>query len=232
MRISDYYKDLSYGILSNIAIGSNGKGVITEQGKPQVLLALNEGLLKIFQRFNLREKTVEVIQIGHITNYHLLPRYAASHGSPERYPYIQDSHANPFEDEVLKILRVNDKEGRRFPLNDPTLPYSLFTPEPLILQVPHPKDGDPLFVSYQARHPVLVPDDESQEIGLPHILVPALNAYVGFRIFNNMGTQDSMQKAQGYLAEYESLCGEADEQDNLNTSEAYNGEKFKQRGFV
>ena len=71
MNIEDLFTSLSYGELNNLSMSADGSGSIEESKQPQILLYANEGLLRLYGRFLLKENDVLIEMVEHITNYHL-----------------------------------------------------------------------------------------------------------------------------------------------------------------
>lgn len=234
MKISELYKTLSYGELSNLSIGMDGVGSILEDAKPRILHYANEGLTRLYGRFILKEKDVMIELVDHITNYHLLRMYAESYFDPEevRYPYIKDLFNEPFTEDVIKILSVYNGVGQKLPLNDNERSDSLFTPTGKILQVPNPRTGVSLSVLYQAKHPELLPNDEDQDIHLPQVLEGALVAFIAYKVFSHMNTDVSTAKAQEHMSVYASVCDEVEQHDLVNSSISTTNSCFRKRGWV
>lgn len=240
MKISELFRRLSYGELSNLSLAGEGSGFINPDNHPQMIQYTNEALLRLYSRFTLLNKDVLLEQVGHITNYHLIPRYAESSRSDARYPYIKDLPGEPFTGDVIRILEVFNQLGR-LPLNDMNHALSVFTPTPDTLQVPNPVEGAPLSVMYQARHPVLNDIKEpteadsvltDQEITLPFFLEGALTNFIAYKVYSHMNGADNMVKSQEYNATYETICLDVETRDLVNQTIATSHHKLEQRGFV
>lgn len=234
MNISDLYKTLSYGELSNLSMGMDASGAIAKDAKPRIIHYANEGLTRLYGRFVLKEKDIIIELVDHITNYHLLRKYAESYFDPEevRYPYIKDLFNEPFTEDVIKILAVYNSEGRKLPLNDNNRADSVFTPTGKILQVPRPVRGVSLSVLYQAKHDELLLDNEDQEIELPEVLQGALVAFIAYKVFSHMNTDVSSAKSQEHLGIYNSICDEVEQNDLVNSSISTTNSRFEQLGWV
>lgn len=234
MNILQIFERLSYGELSNLSLANDGNGSIRDEDHARIIMYINEGLLKLYTRFVLSEKDLLLETVSHITNYHLLSKYAESKWDPEEvpYPYIKDLGREPFTEDVIKILSVHNTYGIRLPLNDGENPYSLFTPQKNVLQVPHPTDGGALSVQYQAKHPILDASNLDAEIELQDELIGALTAHVGYKVYLNMNTAETAEKAKDHLAIYEATCLEAEDRDVTNTSNVTSNTKFRMRGWV
>ena len=80
--------------------------------------------------------------------------------------------ATPFRLGTGYIYEMNE-HGQLMPLNDMNHPRSLFTPQVnLTLQVPHPNGGEPLVITYQAKHSNVTLD--KMENAIPQLSVPIL----------------------------------------------------------
>lgn len=236
--LSDLYIDLSQQELSNTAIGGDGAGVIREQDRGKIVGYANEALLRLHSRFILKQGEVLVKMFEHITQYHLTKKYAQSQQEPEAegFFYIQDLTGEPFEEDVIKILEVWGSGGFQYPLNDPEDRWSLYTPKFNLLQVPYPVVGNALSVVYQAKHHELKVDAGDDELGsivdIPDVLYGALTAFIAYKAFSHMNTQESTAKSQEHLATYEAICAEAIDRDLVNTSISSTNTSFEKRGFV
>ena len=231
MKLEDLFSRLSYGELSNLSIGNEGRGSIREEDQAKVTAHVNDGLLRIYSRFVLSTKQLLVEQVRHITNYHLIPKYAESTGSDVEWPYIKDLPDDKFLGDLIRILEVQDDRGK-LPLNDTGNPNSLFTPYPQVLQVPTPRAGKPLSIEYQARHIILENDDLDQEIVIPFVLEGALQSFVAYKIFSHMNGQDNQVKSQEHLNTYDGICMDVEARDLVNATTATSHYKLEERGFV
>ncbi len=238
MQIQDIFHQLSYNELSNLTLGEDGAGDIKAEDQAKVVLYLNQGLRRLYSRFVLKELDVLVMMYDHITNYHLHPRFAvnytptATDGSDdEPIRYLLDLPHELFKGDVLKILTAHDSKGHKLPLNDDEAVFSIFTPQANILQVPNPVHGQSLSVLYQANH-VKLQGDLEEQIVIPDILEEALTAFVAYKVYSHMNTQEMTAKAQEHLTVYESVCSEATDKDLVNSSRSTTSSKFANRGWV
>lgn len=233
MNIKDLYRNLSHGVLKNLAMSGEGSGDIREKDRGSVILAANEALLRIYSRFLLREKDVLIRQMDGITNYHLLKRFACyTEDSTETKRYIMDMGLEPFEEDVIKILTVYNSDGYQMPLNDNEAPWSLFTPQANVLQVPNPMPGMALSVLYQARHVELEADELEQPIELPDVLHGAFYAHIGFQIYDSLGTPEAQGRAMGLFQQYTMITDDAIANDTVQTSISTSNSRFEKRGWV
>lgn len=236
MTLNDLFTDLALGELSNLSVSENN--TIIAEKRPQVVVYANEALLALYSRFVLIEKDMLVEMREATTNYHLLKRYAISQydesNPTDRWslPYIIDGLAEPFTEDVIKILSVYNSFGIKLPLNDLENPMSVFNPQSTVLQVPFPIAGQALAIEYQAKHPILSHCDCNDEIYLPEVLHRALKAYIASKMFMHMNTQESTAKGQEHSMNYEMICLEVVEKDLVSSSSSTTNLKLFKRGFA
>jgi hypothetical protein len=237
MQLKDLFRDLSYGQLSNLAIGGNGTGVINEDGKPRIVSYTNEALLRLHSKFLLRENILFFGQVEHLTYYYMLERYARSGltdppCAETPHLYILDNADEPYQGDLIKIMQVLDEFGTQIPLNDAERADSIYTPQPNLIQIPEPIDGKVLSVEYQARHPIIGQDDFCQEIDLPYVLEGALKSYIAYKVYSDMNGQENAAKAVEHMAMYTGICDEVTSMDTVSQSRSTTPVKFFERGFV
>lgn len=235
MILSELFRRLAVGELSNLALvgdlDDNDIRTVREEQQPKIVTYINDGLLKLYGKFMLKESDLVLQTTAGLTQYPLRLAYALTRDDPAdtRPAFIQDSVAAPFLGDVIKILEVFD--GCQVPLNDPDDCRSLFTPQPDVLQVPTPIDGQLISVLYQARHPALTGDDLAVEIELPAVLETALQSWVAHKTFFHMNTQESQASAQLHLATYESICLEVVENGLVSSDPMLASNRFTKRGW-
>lgn len=234
MNIEQLFADLSFGELSSLALASEGNGVITDAGKERIIRFANDGLLKLYTRFVLKEDDVLVEMVDWITSYHLLLKFAESQAdtSTQSNLYIKDLFEEPFKEDVIRILNVFNSFGQELPLNDEGNIYSVFTPQGNVLQVPNPLNGEALSISYQAKHPTLTLADQTADIELPDVLMSALRSWIAYRAFGQLNTQEALMISQGHQAAYEAVCSEVLTLDLVSTSQATSSQRFDKNGWI
>lgn len=235
MKIKDLLSTLSRGELSNLSMSNEGSGEIVEAQQPKIIDYTNDGLLVIYSRFILSEKTLICEQVQHITQYHMLYQFAESSQSNEAYRYIKDMDKDPFLGDVIKILEVYDSGGYKRVLNESGNSLSLFTPQPHVLQVPVPIAGQALAVQYQARHKPLKLDGDgflNQDITIPFTLEGALRSFIAYKTYSHMNGPENKASAQEFFNTYDTLCRDIEEKDMVNNTSTTVNEKLEERGFV
>jgi hypothetical protein len=232
MQISEMFRQLSLSEFSNIALGDKGAGTIRVSDQNRVILALDDGLIQLYQRFLVKEKILFLQAQEGKSFYRIHPDYAFTNtGVTDGPHYIIDNANAPFTGDFHRFLDIADEIGNRYTLNSEMSEYSLFTPEYDLLQIPRPIVGALYAVEYQALHPTLVPDDTTQTIELPPNLVRPLRYYAASMVYGSMNTQENTAKGIEYFNKYEELCVRLEQTDLLNTSRNQALHKFDTRGF-
>lgn len=234
MKLSELFNRLSLGVLSNLAIGGEGSGSIPPNSQSKVAMHVGNSLIALYGRFNLLEREMVVRIYETVDTYRFEKKFADM--DPTVGPkYIEDTIDNIFTEDVFKILGIFNEQGEEIPMNDPGNPESLYTPNSASLLVPMPVTGDVYHLLYQAKHPKIIsaiPVNLAQDILLPEILVPALEAHVAYQVLSPMNGQEQAVKAAEHLARYEMLCLEAETKDQVTTSLVQTHTKLDDRGFV
>lgn len=236
MKTSNYIKELGYGVLHNTHMSSIN--LVNESSVAPLLTLIDEGLSRLYTRFNLSEKSLILEMRVGVTMYHLKKIYSVQGNDPVRvpYPYIMDLPNEPFLEDVIKVIRVVDGNNKERPLNDPNVGDSIFTPEVDILQFKYPKAGEVYFVTYLARHAPLLSFTNTgftirDEIHLPAVLVPALSNYVAYMVHSRINTPESQARGAQSLMIYEEICKEVERSDAVANSVSGINTRFKQNGW-
>lgn len=234
MTLQDLFNMLAQGELTNLPMAASGS--IDPGSYVKLTNYTNEALLKLYTRFVLKEDDLMLELYDHITNYHLIPRFAANYNAPsasqnEPIRYILDLPGEPFCDELIKVRRVFTIEGIELSLNDDAALFGVFTPRIKMLQVPNPVLGMVLNVVYQRKHPFLK-GELSDEIECPDVLQDALTSFVAYKVFSHMNSTDSSAKSQEFMATYESICNEIVDRDLVNSSISQSNTRFSAGGWL
>lgn len=235
MYLDELFSNLAYGKLSNLAMTTTEPGVIAMTARHKVVHHINEALMRLHVRFNIREKDILIELQEGITYYSLTKEFSVNQYDPDsgNTPFILDLPNELFQDDVLKILAVIDPFGVKLPLNDDNARNGLFTPQPKMLQVPDPRQGQILNVLYQARHPkILYVVGGETFIDIPDSFIEALTSYVAYGIYSGMNTQDSNAKAQEHFMMYEAICSELEAKDSAGLSISQTNTRFERRGWI
>jgi hypothetical protein len=235
MKLSDIFDQLSYGELSQLAVGNAEGAGILEKDYPMLISHINMGLLELHKRFDLRREELVIQQYAHIQTYLIDKRFATSSTSNEPYKYIMDSSFEPYTGNALKIERVFAEDGKEYVLNDDSDWDSLHTPTYLSLQVPLPEPTASLLVEYRANLPKIPlrgvnPSDYELDFPVSHL--EALLNYVAYRVFApltdmSVGSNDSAT----YMMKFEASCSKLHEL-ALTGSTSNHNLKFERNDWV
>ena len=187
MTLDDIYNLLTSGELRQHPLFASG---LKDEDKEKVNQFITAGLTDLYTRFPLKTDRLVLVMDEVETVYPLVK------GSPHI-----DEGLIPYTGDLLKVLEVLDEGECTVPLNNGNEPCGVFTSSTNVLQIPQPVDGDMLYITYQANH-----KDISTGIELTANLVPALCAYVGYRLYSGDTNQQSSVKANQLLSEYERQC--------------------------
>lgn len=235
MKLKQLLNELVQGEFFNLALREPNSNTIKPERLPAIINYINEGLMVLHTKFILKEKVIILETVDSINEYLLHSKYSVSSGYKEDYWYIKDTPDNPFKDDIVKVLEVRDIYGNLMSLNDPEVYNSMFTPQPLVLQIPFVGFKDVYTISYQANHPIIDIMKENyldNEIELPPYLILALKNYVSYKVFSHMGGPENGAKAQEHYLMFEQANGEVIERDLINTTYHTSHNKLEKRGFI
>lgn len=227
MKLQEIIDTLRYGVLCNISWD-------TDYRIPQIIANINLGLLQLYSKFPIIEKTVAIAQFSHISIYTLTREYARTNTeSTQPYKYILDHFHEPFMDDILQITSGSDEFGRPVPLNDENNPHSWFIPAFNQLQVPNAKTGETCFLTYRCKPTYIEPTttDLNQEVYLPLPLLDALINFVAFKVFISMGGENT-NTAQLYQQLFDKCCLDATTSNILNDHTTVTNIKAKLGGYI
>lgn len=214
--LANILSDLSYGVLSNLHLGSSGNGSIEEKHLPKIMVFINDGLAKLYTKFILSRKVMDITVAAGDTEFRL----------------------STGDKDCLKVLAVEelnaDGEYDKLPLNDSAaIKTGACTPAIDILKVPVNPDSDVTYrVHYQARHPrIEVGDLGSKDIELPDTLYEALTMYVAYRAYLGINTQEASATAGAYLSQFTLACGEVTTMDTVAQSQSHTNSRFQNNGW-
>lgn len=221
MHLSQLLKELSFSEFSNLAVGESGSGEISEMRLPSVVSAVNGALLRIYSKFLQDHKTVVLKKLANQTRYVIKSEFAESTAAV--LPYVMDA-ADPFKDNILKIISVSYQSGGDSKAITVNVPRTVNLPA----DVP---DGTLFLVKFRASHPEVVYDDDTF-IEAPPSAFEAIKAYVAYKEYSAMNTETGVAKGQEYLASFNALCAELTNSDTIGVTEEFTDTKFSDRGYV
>lgn len=232
MTLKELMSRLALGELSNLTWVDNG--VIRPERKVDTTKLINEVLNKLYARFYLNVDSILLEPVDGKTEYELTKEHLMDKDLEPTYDkYLFKPGEKPFNNDILRILKVVTSSGIVLPVNNPLEKYSVYTPTYNKLQCPKLKPGWELEITYASKHPELVySEDEDPEIELPDSLIPAVCAYVAYQVHNNMNTENAVSNAQKYLNLYNSILAENIETSMIYMPENNNNSKFIFRGWI
>lgn len=232
MTLKELISRLAYGELSNLSWSYNG--TIKEDKIVPLVQFINETLNKLYSKFYCKQDSILLEPVDGKTEYEISKEHLMdSTLTPTYDKYLFKPGDKPFNDDILRILRVITSTGMKLPINDPLEKYSVYTPLYNKLQCPKLEPNWELEIVYAAKHPELIYDENSDpEIELPDFLIPALCAYVAYMIHSNMNTEVAVANAQKYLSLYNSILAEAVESDIVSNPKETDKFKFLIRGWI
>lgn len=234
MNLAEVFDSLAWGDLSNLSCVENG-AIIPEKYN-HVIGAVNLGLNKLYTRFLLKKNVLTLRAIYGDDSYVLESARAVSLAGLE--PYIIDSTAKPFQDDIIEITKVTDVLDNDLGLNQSNT--ATLTSEN-ILMLKGINVNDEFKVTYTAKHPALPKvddyttfDPETVKIQLPEAYLMALLYFVASRMFSPVGVVlEGAQAARdlSYLARYENECQELLSK-GFDVNDLENSNRFSQNGFI
>ncbi len=231
MLLQTVIDHLKTGEFSLTNLGSNDEEGLTSNNLAAVINHINLGLIDIYKRINLSLKEVYVDQYAHIQKYTLNSKHAYSNEESTATKYISDTVDDPFTNDILQIITVNNEVGCELPLNDSNKCDSLFTPKYNVIQVPCPVDGNSLIVVYRAAPELLKNNcDFTQEVELPLTFLDVLLYYVAYRVKASRPDQESIIESNNYFAKYDAAMQLIKMEGLYNSSNTTNM-KLIERGF-
>jgi len=244
MLLKEIFTQLTYGELSQIGLGGNQAGEISEKNYERILVHVNLGLTALHKRFLLKEGRLNInLQDGMYT-YSLKPGYVISNTrSKEPVKYITDV-PHKFKNDILKVERAYSDTGKEFGLNDESDDLAIMTPSYDTLRIPRkvvdknmdiPDDykTSGLEIVYRANHPI-IPDTvvaESYEVELPYTHLEPLLLFIASRVNNPIGLNNEFNAGNTYAAKYEAACAEL-EKHNLQVDKQSQNTRLEKNGWV
>ena len=248
MKLQDVFDQLSTGELSQLSIGGQDAGVISEANWHRVLPAINLGLTALYKRFLLKEGRITIDLLPNKYSYVLHSDYSiGSRRRPGEAKYLRPVSDPKFMDDIQKVERVITDYGFDLPLNDASQPYSVRTTK--ANQILVPKDivqrnrtladeyqTDVLDIVYRAGHPrITIPigyfDPSRVEIDLPAEYLHALALFIASLIHTPVGLANEGQTGNNYGTMYEMECMRL-ENEGLEIGIDAGNTRFQSKGWV
>jgi len=241
--LGDLLEQLQYGEMYTLPEGGMDNGACNTEAHspegvrvedyPKIISHINFALVNIYTKFAIEERELVIMQMGHVTRYHLHSKHSVFSTDPSiTDKYIMDVEHDRFSDDILSISAVYDQCGDPVALNDTEDCSSIFTPAYDQIQIPNPADGAMVYICYRARPTKLDPasTDLTQEIRLPDCLQEALCYYVAGRLHSSRAAGQDL--ANMYLAKYYNRLTEMGELHLWGTPYDTSTSKLEDNGWV
>lgn len=249
MKLQEIFDALTYGELSNLALGGLAEGGIQPDRYKQVVSHINLGMTYLHKRFSLKEEyLILALQPGK-TEYLLNNNNAVTGFSSVPVRTIIDSRDKPFQNNIIKIIKVETDAGYELGLNDGADRYSVFTPKHNALNVPIeivspptqdlPKEliTSTLKITFQANAIPINEDTgmmepEDTEVDLPYAFLPALLYFVGNRANSPTGSGQIEGNMGGiYYKKFLEECNRL-KSDGIDIDGASQSSRLQSNGWV
>lgn len=238
MNIEEFFTKLSYGELSNLSMGEEGIGIVGPEHRDQLVTYTDSALTAIYSRIAHKRDYVRIQVKEGVNRYKLILANAVSQ---DANGFILDSAADPFKENVIKVLAIT-QEDNPLTLKDETKELRILVHPALggikmlsynELYIPNPMDDVILSIEFQAQHdPLTLPADMNQPIVLAPMLHEALEMRVSARVYSSMNGEANLAKAQLLQRRYEHLMLLTEQHDLLQESESSSVDKLHDKGFM
>ncbi len=241
MLLSSFFKQLSFGELSGIAMGMEGAGTIQAADQDMLVTYTNEVLTELYTKYIHSTQYASITLDVARTVYPIRAVHNVSDtdvGNTEDR-FINDTVANPFLGGILKIISVTeavdtDMNGtRNLLLNDTSSTLSIKTVTYDQLYIQAPVTDIELIVECQMAHPALsVPYVGTEDIVLNPLLFAALRAKVASKVFFAMNGEENSIKSKRLGDEYDRILDMVKLEDTMQQSSSSDNSNFYIRGWV
>lgn len=210
MKVEELLIALSLTELSNLAIGNDGDGRICERDVDKLLIYVNDGLTKLFSKFVLSTVTTPLAIVPNVVHY------------------------NPNFPDTFKILKVYSEVRKVFlPINNESSSLGVWIDAGMnVTLATVPTEADVYTCTRHLNHDKAVKENLDMILHVPDVLMDALRAYVAFKVYHNMNTQEATAIAKVHLGNYTSILTEVRAEDLVMDSIIGSNQKFDNNGWV
>lgn len=231
MTVQEALDQLALSELSNTILSQDRR--IIKQHIPYMVKLFNDGLDKLFIKFNLKAENIFVELIDGKQRYEISSDHMMEPDlEPDWEHYLWKGYQQTYEDDLIKILYINTTDGRPIPINHHLLPDSVYTPKFNEILVPFNFPWMEFNVTYQARHKRLSPEKLDEVIDMAPQLFPALFNWVAYQVHSNINTAEAVQNAAKYQTQYQNAINEMVETGSADSLQAQDSWRFISRGWV
>ncbi len=196
---------------------------------------LNSTLDQLYRELPLLYKACTIELIDQKLYYPLRSDYAVSNTGSTEEKYIQDTVEQPFYPYLIKILKVTDKCGNAFSINNSCDTNSIHLPEfDTLFYTNYDYVSDFINVIYQANHiPLINADYETQYLTFPYMIKDLVRYLFLYKFYANKLGDSFTKHAQKYYQMYSELLLSLKDSDFVQPSFSEDStSKLTNRGFV
>ncbi len=187
------------------------KQIIVGDDDPQVYSLFNLALIDVYGRFDILHEEQLITMHDGQTRYRLL-------------------------DNSQRLMRVvgkwykNQDYAEELPINDINDPRSVFTPQPYVLHVPNPIDGELLSCTVSVTPPYITKENiDTVDMIVPPQLLECITSYMGYRAYLSVNGDNQYEHSSLY-ARYQRACNDVRLR-GLTHFSIMTNDKAMQRGF-
>lgn len=232
--VTQILQNLTFGELSQYAVGNAAGGIVAEAEIPKVMSAINRGVNQLQLDMGLHENTV-IIRLREGTHTYLLDSKHSMITGTESVLYIDDSVDQPFEDDVLRIRQIMNKYGQPHPINVKDDVNTLYTPTHKTIQNPFAVEDEVMAVVYtrftKPQEISTYVEADVTYLPLPDYMLHALYQYVASRMTAGITTQQEISDSQVWMQEYTKSVA-AMKFDPQLAAQEHTNTKLHDRGYV
>lgn len=194
MLLSDVFEQLSYGELSQLAIGGAADGGIQQENYPSILAHVNFASTELHKRFKLQEQEEEITLVSGTNEYDITDVFTGR--------LLEISSVKIIDaDGEDQYCTFTDKDSDYY-LERPSFNKLIVTNELISLY-------DSIFVTIQKDHVKLNPDNidlDTTQLELPLVLLDPLVNFIAARAFMSLDGDNNIQRSDKYMQLYEVAC--------------------------
>jgi hypothetical protein len=194
----------------DLAKATELKQIVIGEDDKQIIDLLNLALIDVYSQFDILEEEIEITLQAGKTRYTL----------PDNCMRVTA---------VFRVLE-GEEYPTSIPLNDIQNENSVFTPQPFVLHVPTPKQGEKISVIYLTEPPeVTLSNIDTLDFMVPSQLLEPILSYMSYVAYKSMNGDQNTENASRYMI-YQRSCSNVRHRGLLNYSMVTNM-KAVQRGF-
>lgn len=233
MTLSEFFKYLAYGELSQLYVGSGNQGEMPTEDFPKMISHINLGLTQIHTRLPIRHNEVFIVANGGEQRYRLHSDHLVDNAKSSQVKYLEHG-ATRFTDNVLKVEQLFNYQGEELPLNDENNKESAFTPRTDTIMFPEPL-AETISVLYRADHPHFPLkagiDTDAHIIDIPSVCMEPLLNYVTARVLGSRSSGEGVNQGSAYMMKFEQQLQQL-ELSGLWQKETPTNLRLEQNGWV